>query len=106
MGDGTIVVMGGSGFVGRHVVNRLAAGGGRIIVPTRRCDNARALCVLPTLDISVADVNDPAQLARVVRGASAVVNLVGILNETRAATFADAHVALASKVVAACKEAG
>jgi len=103
---GTIVVMGGTGFVGRRVVNRLGSGGWEVDVPTRRFDNARRLWVLPTIDVFVANVHQERELARLLNGASAVVNLVGILNETGGQTFRESHVALASKVVAACKESG
>ncbi len=101
-----VVVLGGSGFVGRHIVNRLADAGRRVVVPTRRRDNARHLFLLPTVDVVEADVHDPPTLDRLVAGAAAVINLVGILNETRAATFARAHVELTRRVIAACRAAG
>ena len=88
----TVLVVGGSGFVGRHIVNRLAAAGDRVIVPTRRRDNARPLILLPTVDVVETNVADAASLARLAAGADAVVNLVGILNEGGGATFARAHV--------------
>ena len=53
-----------------------------------------------------ADVHDEAVLARLVRGAAAVVNLVGILNETRRGDFERVHVELPRKLVAACRAAG
>ena len=57
MADETIVVMGGTGFVGRYVVNRLVAAGLRVIIPTRRRENAQHLNVLPTANIVEVDVN-------------------------------------------------
>ena len=60
--------------------------------PTRRRERARHLILLPTVDVVEADIHDPATLAALVRGADAVVNLVGILNETGRDTFARAHV--------------
>jgi len=101
----TILVIGGSGFVGRHVVNRLVAGGSKVVVPTRRAVVANPLKLLPTVDIVECDVSRPGVLARLVERASAVVNLVGILNESRAATFAQAHVELPRSIVAACASA-
>jgi len=106
MADRTVLVVGGSGYVGRYVVGRLAADGWRVVVPTRRRDNARHLFLLPTVDVVPSDVNQPAELARLARGASAVINLVGILNETGGQTFARTHIELAASVVAACKGAG
>lgn len=106
LADETVLVLGGSGFVGRHVVNRLVRAGKRVVVPTRRRENARHLILLPTVDVVNANVQDPATLARLAAGASAVVNLVGILNESRRETFARVHVELARKIVAACHAAG
>ena len=102
----TVLVLGGSGFVGRYVVNRMGSAGYRVVVPTRRRDNARHLILLPTVDVVEADIHDAAALARLAAGASAVVNLVGILNETGGQTFARVHVELARNVIAACRAGG
>jgi NADH dehydrogenase len=102
----TVLVLGGSGFVGRHVVNRLVLAGKRVIVPTRRRESARHLILLPTVDVVDGNVHDPATLSRVAAGVSAVVNLVGILNESGRDTFMRVHVDLAHKIVAACRTAG
>ena len=101
-----VVVLGGSGFVGRHLVSRLSVAGCQVVVPTRRREAAKHLILLPTVEVIESDVHDPAALANVLRGAGAVVNLVGILNESGANSFARAHVALAANVVAACKVSG
>lgn len=102
----SIVVVGGSGYVGRYVVSRLVTDGWRVVVPTRRRDNARHLFLLPTVDVVETDVNAAGELVRLVRGAAAVVNLVGILNETAGHSFARAHVELPRAIVAACNAAG
>lgn len=101
-----IVVLGGGGFVGRHIVARLATAGHRVVVPARRRESAKHLILLPTVDVVEDDVNDPRALARLLPGASTVINLVGIINESGRATFARAHVDLARNVVAACRDAG
>jgi NADH dehydrogenase len=102
----TIVVAGGSGFIGREVVARLAAAGHRVIVPARRRYRARELYLLPTVEVVECDVTVPATLARLLRGADALINLVGILNPSGRATFARVHVDFARDVVAACAAAG
>lgn len=103
----SITVLGGSGFVGTHLSSQLAARGYRVLVPTRRRERAKALTMLPTVDVVTADVHDPEQLADVIRGADAVINLVGVLHEARGnAGFDGAHAALARKVVAACEAEG
>lgn len=100
------VVLGGGGFVGRHIVARLVAAGHRVIVPTRRREDAKHLILLPTVDVLEADIHDPRALDSLFVGATAVINLVGILNEDGANTFERAHVDLPRKVVAACHAAG
>lgn len=111
-----ILVLGGTGFIGQRLVDRLAAAGCRVRVPTRRRANGRELFVLPTVDVVEADIHDPATLRRLMAGCDAVVNLVGVLHDpgrpTAAsggrygAAFAKAHVELPRSVVAACREAG
>lgn len=104
MNDKPIVVLGGSGFVGRHLVSRLVAQGNRVVVPTRSRERARHLILLPTVDVVEADVHDDVALARLVRGAAAAINLVGILNESRPGDFDRVHVELPRKLIAACRE--
>jgi NADH dehydrogenase len=87
------------------VIARLAAGGHRVIAPTRRRAAAAHLLLLPTVDVVEADVRDAATLTQLARGAAAVINGVGILNETGGQTFARVHTELAKTVVAACKAA-
>lgn len=104
----TVCVLGGSGFIGRHVCHALAAAGYRIRVATRDRERAKEqLILLPTVDVATVNVHDSAQLAAFVRGADAVINLVGVLHDGRGdRSFQAAHVELARKVVAACRESG
>jgi NADH dehydrogenase len=101
----SILVVGGSGFVGRHVVNRLVDDGHKVVVPTRRQLNANEIKLLPTVNIVECDVNRPSELQRLVERATAVINLVGILSESGPETFARAHVELPRELVAACNSA-
>ena len=102
-----VCVLGGSGFVGRHVCHQLVARGYRVSVPTRDRERAKDLITLPTADVFTADVHDPETLGRILRGCDAVVNLVGVLQDGRGnASFREAHVELARKVVEACRRTG
>jgi NADH dehydrogenase len=102
-----VCVIGGAGFVGRHICHQLAALGYRVRVPTRDRDRAKRLILLPTVDVIAADIHDPQDLARLVCGSEAVINLVGVLHDGRAQrSFREAHVELARKVVAACRDNG
>lgn len=100
-----ILVIGGSGFIGGHVVAALARDGRRITVPTRRREAGKRLILLPTVEVVAADIRDDATLARLVAGKDAVINLVGILHGDSKA-FEAAHVDLPRRIVAACIAAG
>ena len=90
-----VCVIGGSGYVGRHVVQSLSAGRYLVTVPTRDRERAKPLILLPTVDVIAADVHDPAALARLTRGMDAVINLVGVLHDGRGTrSFDEAHVGL------------
>ena len=106
MSDAHIVVLGGSGFVGRHLVGRLSASGRRVVVPTRSRERARHLILLPTVDVIETDIHDTARLASLVRGAAAAINLVGILNPSTRGDFGSVHVEFTRKLVTACKDQG
>ncbi|TMG87664.1 MAG: NAD-dependent epimerase/dehydratase family protein, partial [Betaproteobacteria bacterium] len=103
MNQRTVVVLGGSGFVGRHVVARLASASHRVVIPTRSRERARHLILLPTVDVVEADVHDEATLSRLTRGADAAVNLVGILHERKRGDFDRVHIELARKLADACR---
>ncbi|HEY3181123.1 MAG TPA: complex I NDUFA9 subunit family protein [Casimicrobiaceae bacterium] len=101
-----VVVLGGSGFVGSHLTAALSAAEWRVYVITRSRARARHLLLLPTVEVIQADPYDGAALTNLFRGADAVVNLVGILNERAPrVTFDRVHVELARNVVAACRSA-
>ena len=99
-------LVGGSGFVGRAVAEALCERGLRVRVVTRGATRSRPLWVLPTVEISQADPHDEVQLAACFDGMDAVVNLCGILHETRRESFQAVHVELPRKVVGACRAAG
>lgn len=106
MASNTLLLVGGSGFVGRHLVNRLVSQGYRVLVPTRQRDRARHLFLLPTVDVIETDVGDPTVLGRLATGVDAVINLSGIIAESGALTFDRVHVELTRNVVTACRAGG
>ncbi len=87
-------VFGGSGFIGRYVVKRLAADGYVVRVAVRDTDGALFLKPMGAVGQIVplyAPVTRPADVARAVDGADVVVNLVGILAERRRGDFRRVH---------------
>lgn len=103
-----LVVLGGTGFVGRRLVARLAAEGWRVTVLSRNRNLQRELFVLPRVRVESADVHSVDALIGAFRDADAVINLVGILNEPGLGGrgFERAHVDLTRTVIAACKASG
>ena len=100
-----ILLLGGTGFVGRHVCEHLARLGWALTVPTRRASNASAVQHLPGLTVLQADVHDEATLRRLLPGHDAVINLVAILHGDEAA-FQRTHVELPEKLARACLGTG
>jgi uncharacterized protein YbjT (DUF2867 family) len=101
----SVCIVGGTGFVGRHLAGALVRDGYRVRVATRRPEASQALWVLPHVDVVTAGRGDAADLARAFAGVDAVVNLVGILHGDDDA-FRRAHVELVQAVVTACRDAG
>ena len=118
-----VLVLGGTGFIGRYLVGCLAAQGRRVCVPTRRRARGRELLVLPTVEVVQADIHDGSVLRALLSGRDAVINLVAILHDSDAvalsgalpqpqtaghygAGFAAAHVQLVRSLVDACRQSG
>lgn len=103
-----VCVLGGTGFVGRHLVARLAAQGQAVRVLSRQRERHRELLVLPTVDVVSANVHDSDVLRAAFADCHAVINLVGILNarDYRGKEFYRVHTELTRNVVRACQHAG
>ena len=99
------MVLGGTGFVGRHLCEKLQREGWEVTVPTRRAANAAAVQHLPRLTVVKAQVHDEASLTRLLSGHGAVVNLIAILHGSEAA-FTRAHVDLPATLARACRTSG
>src|SRR5215472_13288389 len=99
-------MLGGTGFVGSELVARLALEGHWVRVPTRNLARAQRLRVLDTVELRLADVHSPSALGQLFADCDAVINLVGILNPRRGASFHAVHAELPAKVIAAARGAG
>jgi NADH dehydrogenase len=101
-----VCVLGGSGFVGSALVNRLDAAGYRVKVLTRRREASKHLILLPRVDVVECDVMVDIALTQEIAGQDAVINLIGILHENRAAAFDTVHVQLPRRLVQICRNNG
>jgi NADH dehydrogenase len=104
-----VTVFGGSGFIGRCLVKRLAERGAIVRVAVR--DAARANFLRPMGSVGQitpvrTDIRDDAAVAAAVEDSDAVVNLVGILYERGPQTFAAIHRDAAGRIAKYAKEAG
>ena len=102
-------VFGASGFIGRHLVRRLAAAGYAVRAAVRDAD--QALFLKPMGDVGQivpwpADITRRDTVDAAVAGADVVVNLVGILYERGRATFDAVHAKGAGNVAEAAAAAG
>ncbi len=104
-----VTIFGGSGFLGRYLVKRLANAGARLRVAVRDVNGAAFLKPMGDLGqiVPVAtNVRDNAQVAAAVAGAYAVVNLLGILYEKGAQTFVSVHAEAPRRIAEAARSAG
>ena len=104
----SIVVLGGTGFLGTRLVARLIKDGHQVKVLSRDREQHKHLLVLPGLTLENCDVYQEAQLSEQLRGAHVVINLIGILNERgfSGAGFRRAHTELTDHILKAARSAG
>lgn len=100
-----ILVLGGTGFVGRHVCEQLQRAGHRMTVPTRHPKHADVVRHLPLLTVLTANIHNPDEMAALVAGHDAVINLVAILHGNER-SFEQVHVTLPRTIAQACQRHG
>jgi NADH dehydrogenase len=104
-----VTVFGGSGFLGRYLIGRLAREGALIRVAVRRPEFAGFLCPLGDvgqITLVRANVRDEESVARAVAGADEVVNLAGILYQRGRQKFSEIHAAAPGRIARAAAAAG
>ncbi len=97
-----VLILGGSGFVGRAVAGQLVKQGHFVTVPTRDRERAKALLLLPSCEVSAANIWDEAVLDREIAQHDVVINFVGILT----GNFEQVHVTLPRLVAERCAQHG
>ncbi|MEE9356887.1 complex I NDUFA9 subunit family protein [Candidatus Vondammii sp. HM_W22] len=107
MKSSKVCILGGTGFVGRHLATRLAANGIESVIPTRHPQRHSCLRTIEGVRLTKSNPFDPDQLQQLFNGCDAVINLIGILNESKGnRSFQHLHVTLGNHVVEACKKVG
>ncbi len=103
-----IAVLGGTGFVGQSLCNRLSKEGYKLKVLTRNREYNKNLILIPNLSLVQTDIHESENLNHHIANCNLVINLVGILNEkgNNGKGFRHAHVELAEKLIAACEKNG
>ena len=104
-----IAILGGTGFVGQSLCNRLSKDGYKLKVPTRNREyNRDNLILLPNLELIETDIHNSDDLKELLIDCDAVINLVGILNEKRnnGKVFRKVHVELVKNLISICKVHG
>ncbi len=99
-----ICVLGGSGFVGTAIVARLATAGYRVKVLTRRRESAKHLILLPSVQVVECNVLDYKALNNALRGVDVVINLLGILHQSRRQGFSIVHHQLPAQLAKICAD--
>ena len=101
-----VAVLGGSGFVGSAIVRQLSLAGYQINVLTRRREDAKHIILLPNVDVIECNVMDDVALSLALKGADAVINLIGILHTSKKASFKAIHAELPARLAKLCEKLG
>lgn len=104
-----VAVIGGSGFIGRHVVQHLAKQGALIKVGCRDVNQAMPLLpmgMVGQIKLFTVNVRDEASLHALIKGSDYVINLVGVLSETTKQKFSLIHHEAAERVAKICLKEG
>jgi NADH dehydrogenase len=100
-----IALFGATGFVGHHLCALLASQGHDLTVFSRRPEHHKDLSILPTLRLEALDLYSTPEVLAKTRGFDAVINLVGILNESghKGEGFRHAHIDSTRNLIQACE---
>jgi uncharacterized protein YbjT (DUF2867 family) len=101
-----VTVFGGSGFIGRHLVEHLARAGASVRIAARHPLATAEPPRLAQVQYVEADILDDAAVEAAIQGADTVINLVGILSQARRQTFTAIHEDGARRVAASARRLG
>jgi len=98
----TVSIFGGTGFIGTELIGHLAKKKININVFTRRLSKANKFKILPR--VKLIEINQSTDISELLKESDTIINLVGILHETKSIKFSSAHKDWVSKIAKAVKE--
>ncbi len=101
-----ICILGGSGFVGTALTQQLSVAGYEVKVLTRRRESSKHLILIPNVNVVECDVMNDIQLQENLKGAYAVINLIGVLHESKKFSFQRMHHDLPQRILKFCTKLG
>ena len=101
-----VCVLGGSGFVGSAIVRQLSLAGYSVNVLTRKREASKHLILLANVAVLECDVMDDTSLKQALKGSDVVINLIGVLHDSKKASFKTMHAELPMRVAALCVKLG
>src|SRR5690606_22118967 len=101
----SILVLGASGFLGRHVVRALS-GAGHEVVAGVRAPPARGMAGIEYGKVDLNRASEPRDWMPLLRGVEVVINTVGIFRESHGSQFRQLHEQAPQALFAACRQAG
>jgi len=103
-------VFGGSGFVGRYVINRLGRIGSQVVVPYRgdgmKTRHLKVMGDLGQIVMLPMDMTDVDSIRQSVEHSNVIINLIGASHETKNYSYDDVHVKVAHRIAKTCAESG
>lgn len=101
-----VCILGGTGFVGHHLLSTLSRAGYECRAPVTRPERHRDLSLIPGCSLYPVTGWDSEELAGAFAGCGTLINLVGILNEGGGRSFEQSHVTLVQSALEAARSAG
>ena len=101
-----VCVLGGSGFVGSAIVAKLSLLGYSVNVLTRRRESSKHLILLPNVTVQECNVMDDIALSHALKQADIVINLIGILHNSKKISFKAMHNELPKRLASICIKLG
>ena len=99
----TVLIFGGTGFVGRHIASELSKKGYRIKIPTRAREQQKSrLIILPNVELVHVSEFDSPHFSRLFHNVDYVINCVGILHEKYKGEFINIHANHVKRIVDGC----